>query len=340
MRRLIAKVVLFAALLVALDRLVYAGAIYLRDHAGHPEGINLIYDHGWNPDIAFFGDSRTRHNFDMREIESKTGLSAYNFGQDGASPEESLVMLEEFLRNGHHPRVVVFEADPGELDAKVGIFDKAYFRDHLSVVPDAADLLRDRPPTLQQRLSDFAVTWLVKTASLPNRLPDLWRRWSVRDSAKEADDQPYPCGAQGALRCEDFNGSSLFLPGYSEEMQELPLPYNIDQSRMKLYEYVAAMAEDKEFWLILDETPRLHGDEAYSADTKARSEAFYCGLAKSDSKLLYARLSHKDGVDLDPSLYFNWTHFNSLGAKKMSDIIAPMIVDAAQHRRGEPCVLE
>jgi hypothetical protein len=49
-RRTIAKLLVFAGLLLVLDRLVYAGAIYLRDHGGHPAEIDLIYDDGgWNP---------------------------------------------------------------------------------------------------------------------------------------------------------------------------------------------------------------------------------------------------------------------------------------------------
>ena len=67
MRHAITRLVVFVALLVALDRLVYAGAVFLRDHGGHPTEIDLIYDEGgWNPSVVFFGDSRTRHNFDMQ----------------------------------------------------------------------------------------------------------------------------------------------------------------------------------------------------------------------------------------------------------------------------------
>ena len=36
MRQAITRLVVFIVLLVALDRLVYAGAVFLRDHSGHP----------------------------------------------------------------------------------------------------------------------------------------------------------------------------------------------------------------------------------------------------------------------------------------------------------------
>jgi len=145
MRHTLARLVVFVALLMMLDRLVYAGAVFLRDHSGHPAEIDLIYDEGgWNPPVVFFGDSRTRHNFDMSEVENLTGLRAYDFGHDGASAEQNLFMLEEYLHN-HHPIVVVFEADPQFLDKSYGQFFRGEFRDHVAVVPDASELLRQSP---------------------------------------------------------------------------------------------------------------------------------------------------------------------------------------------------
>jgi hypothetical protein len=195
MRQAVTRLVVFVVLLVALDRLVYAGAAFLRDHAGHPTGIDLIYDDGgWNPPIVFFGDSRTQINFDMHEVENLTGLAAYDFGYNNASAEQSLFMLEEYLRHEHRPSVVIFEADPAFLNKGYGMFHKEAFRDHVAVVPDPSDLLRQSRPTLQQRASAFAVTWLVRSASLPNRLPDLWSRWRAPRSAAVSEVLFHPCG--------------------------------------------------------------------------------------------------------------------------------------------------
>ena len=167
MRQAITRFVVLIARLVGLDRLVYAGAVLLRDHSGHPVEIDLIYDEGgWNSPVVFFGDFRTRRNFDMHVVENLTGLAAYDFGRDNASAEQNLFMLEEYLRHKHHPSVVVFQADPPFLDKGYGRFHKEDFRGHVAVVPDPSELLRQSPPTLQQRASAFAVTWLVKSASL------------------------------------------------------------------------------------------------------------------------------------------------------------------------------
>jgi hypothetical protein len=48
MRTILIWVLVFATVLVPVDRAIYAGAIYLR-----------------NPSVVFFGDSRTHHNFHM-----------------------------------------------------------------------------------------------------------------------------------------------------------------------------------------------------------------------------------------------------------------------------------
>ena len=53
----------------------------------------------------------------------------------------------------------------------------------------------------------------------------------------------------------------------------------------------------------------------------------------------YARLSHVDGIDLNPTLYYDAEHLNADGARALSQIIAPLIADLAHGHRPEPCVL-
>lgn len=343
MRKPVVTVALFVGLLLVIDRLIYAGAIFLRDNGGHPQGIDLIYDEGWDPPVVFFGDSRTAHNFDMETIEALTGLSAYNFGRNGASPEESLFMLEEYLRHHHHPHVVVYEADPRLLDSRSGIFFEEDFRDHLAVVPQLSEIIGETHPTLEQRASALALAWVLKSASIPNRLPELWSRWRERREKSEQSAtavQFYGCGPNEKLRCKYFNGAEEFLTTTGKEMTEKPMPFNIDSERMAVFNHVAALADDDGFWLLLAETPRLHGDQAYPAAAKAQADAFYCGVARAHPQALYARLTHSEGIDRDPSLYFDWTHFNARGATKMADLIAPLIAELAHGSRPNACILE
>jgi hypothetical protein len=343
MRQAITRLVVFVALLVAMDRLVYAGATFLRDHAGYPmTGIDLIYDEGgWNPPIVFFGDSRTRLNFDMREVENLTGLAAYDLGYDNASAEQSLFMLEEYLRQGHRPSVVIFEADPMFLDKRYGAFHKEAFRDHVAVVPDPSDLLRQSRPTLQQRASAFAVTWLMKSASFPNRLPDLWRRWRAQGTATGSETLFHPCGPpERHMLCRYYNGADNFVIGNGEHMTGQLLLSNIDTERTALFEHIVTLAEQNDFRLMLLETPLLHSDQAYAPEQKRRADAFYCGLAQAHRSVLYAQMTHIDGIDREPALYWDWMHFNGIGATKMSQLIAPLISALANRQRPEACLLQ
>lgn len=339
MRRAVPRLALFVVLLLVLDRLIFAGATYLRDNAGRPTGMGVIYDPRWNPQVAFFGDSRTKHNFDMAAIESLTGLRAYDYGRDGASAEEALLLLDEYLRHGHQPRVVVFEAELPLLDARIGQFFKEDFRDHLSLVPDPADLLRESP-TLQERAAAWAVTWLARSASIANRLPDLWGNWRETAGQKEPGTLVYACGPHFTLRCEFHNGAELFLTNSGHKIERERTVFAIDPERMKLYLHIVTLAEQNGFQLLLAETPRFEGDLAYPPEVKAQSDAFFCGLARGHSDVLYARLTHTGGIDRDPSLYFDWTHFNSRGAARMSELIAPLIAALAKQSRPQPCLFE
>jgi hypothetical protein len=342
MRQAIFKIFVFVVLLLVLDRLVYAGAVFLRDHSGHPTEINLIYDEGgWNAPVVFFGDSRTAHNFDMHEVENLTGLAAYDFGRDNASAEQNVFMLEEYLHHKHHPSVVIFEADPPFLDGRYGRFHKEDFRDHVAVVPDPSELLRQSRPTLQQRASAFAVTWLMNSASLPNRLPELWYRWRTPGAADASEVQFHPCAPpERHTLCRYYNGADNFVIGNGAVMAGSPMPFHIDAERTALFERIVALAEQNDFRLMLLETPRLQGDQFYPTEQKQRADAFYCGLAQAHRSVLYARMTHIDGVDRDPALYWDWEHFNGIGATKMSQLIAPYIAALVSRQRPEACLFQ
>jgi hypothetical protein len=347
MRRALVKLALFAALLLALDRLVFAGAVALRDAGAtrHLTQAAALYDPNWDPEIVFFGDSRTLHNYDLRAVERATGMRAYNFGDDGSSPEQQLFTLEEYLRVGHHPRVVVFQADPASLDEHTGIFDHRMFREHQADGAQAADLFWGTDLSLGQRVSRFAARHLLRTALLANRLPDILAEWlrsrTAAAAAGSGIDAPYPCGSEkNPQQCRNYGGAILFLPKAGTKLEPAPLSYGIAPAREALYEHLAALAESQGFAAILAETPRYRGDAQYEPKSKKASEGFYCGLAERHDALLFARLSHVGGIDQNDSLYMDWTHLNSEGAARMAKAIAPLIAAMAKNRRPQPCVLE
>jgi hypothetical protein len=341
MRQALIKVSLFFGLLFVLDRLVYAGATYLRDNSSHLDGIDLIYQvDSWNPSILFFGDSRTHRNFDMREIETLTGLSAYNFGFDNASAEEGLFILEQYLSHKESPHVVVFEAEPQFL-GQFGKFHKEHFRDHVAVFPDTAQLLQETPPTLKQRASAVAVTWLLRSASLQNSLPDLWKRWLEPRAKSPSEVQIHPCGPpEKHMSCRYYNGSDTFVESRAEALEVKSIQFSIDAERTALFEHLVWLAEQDDFLLMLVETPYYTGDQVYPPEPTAQAKAFFCDLAQQHRRVLYARLIHGDGIDRDPAVWWDAAHFNVLGATKMSQLIAPLITAMVHDSRPEACIQE
>jgi hypothetical protein len=212
MRRALPKLAIFLLVLLALDRLLYIGATYLRDTGWHPRDVDLVYERHWDPAIVFFGDSRTKHNFDMRIVESSTGLSAFNLGRESASTAETLLILEEYLKHGHRPHIVVFEADVRSLWVKMGKFETAFFRDRLPVIPDLDEMLGDAHLTIQRRASIFAVNWMLRSSSFPNRLPDLWRNWREREQSGSGENEQRCDLNDDSKRCLNYHGSQLFRP--------------------------------------------------------------------------------------------------------------------------------
>jgi hypothetical protein len=106
-----------------------------------------------------------------------------------------------------------------------------------------------------------------------------------------------------------------------------------------LFKRSAELARAHGAYLLLDQTPYYLTDKIYPPSITAPVERFFCGLAQANPHVLYARLSHLDGADHDPALYYDQDHFNAGGARLMSEAIAPLIADLARGDRPEPCIL-
>jgi hypothetical protein len=341
-RTFLIKALLFAAVLVALDRAIFAGAMYLRDHSDYHEGVDLLYYKNWDPAVVFFGDSRTHLNFDMSVIEQLTGLSAYNFGINGDRTRENVFMIDQLFRNDHHPKVVVLEADAYSLGEDEGRFDTSSFQEYLATEPrpDAMFIPHDG---ISGRLARFATAWLMRSATIANRLPDLLAKWQI---------PPLPGGVSPfaevcrrtpghELDCAGYHGSDLVDPEKNPWAGDAKSggAIGINPPQQAMFERVAALAGAHGAYLLLDQTPFYHTDEVFPPDVTAPVEQFYCELARRNAHVLYARLSHLDGVDDNRALYYDGWHFNADGALIMSQTIAPLIADLAHGDRPEPCVL-
>jgi hypothetical protein len=345
-RSILIRVLLFVAVLVALDRTIFAGAMYLRDHGNLRSGTDLLYDPSWDAPVVFFGDSRTHHNFDMSVIESMTDMSAYNFGIDGSGTRQNVLMIDQLLRYRHHPEVIVLEADVNSLNIGWGTFHIAPFQPYLATRPAPDALVAPADQDMGGRLAKFATRWLLRSASIANRLPDLVEHWQLRDRANDvAHETPQTTvcdrNPDGSVRhCTYYHGSQL----YAAESPRLEGPNHtstvkIDGAETALFERAVALARAHGTSLLLAQTPYYLTDAIYPPENTAPVEEFFCGLARANPNVLYARLSHLDGVDHDPALYYDSWHFNAAGARILSEVIAPLIADLARAYRPEPCIL-
>jgi lysophospholipase L1-like esterase len=249
--------------------------------------------------VVFFGDSRTHHNFDMAVVERMTGLPAYNFGIDGGSTRQTVLMLDRLLDAGQRPKVIVLEADVNSLTSTFGELN-----------PAAADGV----PALVEHYRGEQTSQMLAC-----------------DETQEGT----------VVQCAGYHGSSLFVPerpwsGATSCCVSLVL---IDTVTKTLFERAIARARARGAAVLLDQTPFYLTDKIYPAVSTAPVEAFFCGLARADPHVLYARPSHLDGVDHDPSLFYDRSHFNAEGARIMSEAIAPLIAALARGERREPCVL-
>lgn len=336
MRKALIRAALFIAILLVLDRAVFAWILHLRNESGYHEGIYLIYYPKWDAEIDFFGNSRTRHNYDMRVIENETKRTAYDFGIDGIGVQEAVFMIEEALRNGHHPKVIVLQTEPVCLVPVYGFFNLAPFREYLATEPTNTIRWAAQAPTLAQRVGEIADAWIFRSASFPNRVPDMWIHSNNPDVPPSPTVQPGVCGGGP---CFLYHGSELYRNTHSYAGTPVPPPISvvIDPKKTELYRDAVKLATDYGAYLLLVESPRYFGDTVYSAEARAQVDEFYCGLAQANPNVMYARLSHVGGRN--PDIYLDEEHFNVDGARLMSEAVAPLIAELADNHRPQPCLL-
>lgn len=240
----------------------------------------------------------------------------------------------------------MLEADVNSLNSQWGRLNIAPFQAYLATRPAPDALVAPNNRNMSERLSKFAARWLLRSASIANRLPDLVLHWQLRDRAIDvAHEAPHTsiCGDTpegGVLRCTRYHGSILFVPERPWSAEAKPGPgVKIDAGEMALFERAVALARAHGAYLLLEQTPYYLTDTIFPPKNTAAVEQFFCELARANPHVLYARLSHLDGADHDPALYYDSWHFDAVGAWTMSEATAPLIADLDRGYRPEPCIL-
>jgi len=112
MKRYITYIVVFALVILVVDRLAGVAADYLIEHAisGETQKNEYICDHT-SEDILVMGSSRAVHHYDPRIIEDSLGMSCYNCGYDGCGSITADGLLKIILQR-YGPKMIIYEVTP------------------------------------------------------------------------------------------------------------------------------------------------------------------------------------------------------------------------------------
>lgn len=114
-KRFIIKSVVFLFIAVLLDQAVGIGLESLIDRflpsSLMPTKIRMrdFYEHKSNIDMLFLGSSHTYNGFDPFIFDDALHVDSFNLGSPGQNPTTTYYVLEEVLRVGHSPRLIVIE---------------------------------------------------------------------------------------------------------------------------------------------------------------------------------------------------------------------------------------
>jgi hypothetical protein len=159
-------IVLFVALMIALDRAVGAvfRALYFRTTTGEGGGlINRALTK--NPEVLILGSSRAKHHFDSEIISKKLGMSAYNAGINGQEFLYAAMLLDVRQRANTPPKLILFNIDSpsfGENEeerTKAKVF--SYYLERSAVVRETL------VQTLADRLKYLSLSYRANGKALP-----------------------------------------------------------------------------------------------------------------------------------------------------------------------------
>jgi hypothetical protein len=326
-KRHIIQLAVFALVLLGIDRAVYAAAIYARDSATTYGKLSEIYRPSEDYGIVIFGSSRAYLHYDVSELSSLTGQSVFNFGLDGTNAEQHLFELEEYLRRGGSPEMVVFEADPESLDPSFYRFKREIFRDYLSESGEATELLLNADNPVVRQVERFTLTKAMKSWAFAGRIETLARSWLNSDSSQFC--LPgVACEYEGGSILIDVRRTREFL---DSELAERVKQIQIDEGRKQMFKRLVDLSAQHGFKLALVETPRHRAGETLDPLVTGEAREFFCGLANGDDATTYLHPSDDARWD-DPDLYFDGDHLNAAGAKAATSAIGVEIL-----RGAAPC---
>jgi hypothetical protein len=111
MKTFLVKLLLFIVLFFAADFLLgnIIGNLHLNSKNIEINKMNYGFINYENDDILIFGASEVAHSFISNKVVTETGLSSYNFAQDGSGILFQYPLLETVLEK-HSPKVIIISS--------------------------------------------------------------------------------------------------------------------------------------------------------------------------------------------------------------------------------------
>ena len=112
MKKFILNIILFFAIIVAIDLLVSAAGGYMQGHAkgGDTKRFDDLVEKDEH-DILILGSSRAHHHYDTPFLSDTLGMDVYNAGIDGNGVVLAYGILEMVL-NRYKPKLVLYDVEP------------------------------------------------------------------------------------------------------------------------------------------------------------------------------------------------------------------------------------
>jgi hypothetical protein len=159
-------IVLFAALMVALDRLVGAAFRYLYFCTSTGEGGGLINRALLQyPEVLILGSSRAKHHFDSEILSKQLSMSVYNAGINGQDFLYAAMLLDVRRQSNTPPKLILLNIDRSsfgeneEERTKAKVF--SYYLERSSVVRDVL------VQTFSDRLKYLSLSYRANGKALP-----------------------------------------------------------------------------------------------------------------------------------------------------------------------------
>lgn len=131
---------------------------------------NDIYDGKIKADIAIYGSSRAWVHYDARLFENLTGVSAYNFGEDGSNIMIQLIRHKEYIKNNQPPKLILLSVDMWTIRKNVNTYPTERYYPYMLFKTDIKRMLVEHKIDFDPVLFWIPLLRYLKSKSLMQEL--------------------------------------------------------------------------------------------------------------------------------------------------------------------------